>query len=831
MYFNHSLIMNESFSSVLGEDGLGGMIEFVVSQDLDLDLDETRNDDTLERIPLLTLRNTVLFPNLVVPITLKDRKAMHLVTIIHEKDRVLGIIAQKHSNGAEDKEAEIYTIGTLAKIIKIINFPNGKTIALVHGKQKFQTIEVFSDASYLEASVKLLKDRVVKEGKKTVALMQSLKDIAVKILKLRSDVPNEAHAVLANIQSLDFLAYFLASSLNLDLSHKQKLLEINNSIKRAELLLEYLLNELELSRLKKEIQDKVHSDINQQQRDYYLRQQVKVLQDELGEGDLSDEIEVLREKGKKKQWPKEIATFFTKELNKAERISPNSPDYAICINHAEVLLALPWDVYSKDNLDLHRAKKIFDADHYGMEKVKDRLLEFMAVLQLKKNMRGPILCLCGPPGVGKTSLGQSIARAIGRKYVRIALGGLSDEAEIRGHRKTYIGAMPGKIIANIQRVGSSNPVIILDEIDKIDSMRGDPAASLLEVLDPEQNNAFVDNFLEVPYDLSNVLFVATANALDRIPAALQDRMEVIDITGYVLEEKVEIAKKHLFPKRRKEHGLKATDLSIQDNAFASIIEGYTRESGVRELSRQIAHICRKVAKCIASQEPYIKIIKEKTILELLGKEIYDNETYQKIKLPGVSVGLAWTASGGEILFIESVLSKGKGRVNLSGHLGEVMKESAMTALSYLKANKQYLVNMEHGVFENYDLHIHVPSGAVPKDGPSAGITLFTSLASLYTQKKVKDCLAMTGEITLRGQVLPVGGIKEKILAAKRVGMKEIILSSKNKKDVQEIKENYRQNLIFHYVDEVDEVYRLALHEEKIQDAQVWEDCIISDTKG
>ncbi|MBX9890271.1 MAG: endopeptidase La [Amoebophilaceae bacterium] len=817
MYFNQLFMMNESFTSVLGEDGIGSMIELVVSDDQQI----SSNGDTLERIPLLVLRNTVLFPNVVVPITLKDRKAMHLVSMIHEQDQLLGIVLQKNAADMEGKEAEIYTVGTLAKIIKIINFPNGKTIALVHGKQKFQTTQIFSEASYLEANIKLLRDQVAKESKKFHALMQSLKDVAIKILKFRSDISSESYAVLANIKSLDFLTYFLASSLNADLAYKQKLLELTHSTKRAEWLLEHLLKELELSKLKKEIQDKVHSDINQQQRDYYLRQQVKVLQDELGEGDFSEEIEVLREKGKKKQWPKEVADYFVKELNKADRISPNSPDYSICINHAEVLLSLPWGVYTKDNLDLNRAKKIFDADHYGIEKVKERLLEFIAVLQLKKNMKGPILCLCGPPGVGKTSLGQSIAKATGRKYARIALGGLNDEAEIRGHRKTYIGAMSGKIITHIQRTGASNPVMILDEIDKIDGMRGDPSAALLEVLDPEQNNTFVDNFLEVPYDLSNVLFVATANSLDRIPAALQDRMEVIDVSGYILEEKVEIAKKYLFPKKRKEHGLKSTDLVIQDDAFATIVESYTRESGVRELSRQIAHICRKVAKCIALKEPYTKAIKKKNIAELLGREIYDNETYQQTKLPGVSIGLAWTAAGGEILFIESVLSKGKGRVNLSGHLGEVMKESAMTALSYLRANKQYL-DVADGVFENYDLHIHVPSGAVPKDGPSAGITLFTSLVSLYTQKKVKDCLAMTGEITLRGQVLPVGGIKEKILAARRVGMKEIILSSKNKKDVQEIKEVYRNNLVFHYVDEVDEVYRLALHQEKIPNAKVWE---------
>lgn len=816
MYFNKSLVMDGGLASAWGEDSIGGMVELIVSDEKD----QLAQDNPQERIPLLALRNMVLFPNVVVPITVKERQAMHLIEVIYEKDGLLGIIAQRNSETFEGKQADIYQVGTLAKIIKIINLPNGKTIALVHGKQKFQTIQVFTESLGLEATIQILRDQPYKEDKKALALIQSLKDVAINILKFRSDPSTEAQAVLTNIKNLDFLTYFLASNLNADIHYKQKLLELNNSSKRANLLLKYLLRELEISELKKEIQDKVHSDISQQQRDYYLRQQVKVLQDELGENDLADEIDALREKANKKQWPKEVAEYFKKSLEKAERISPHSPDYSISINHAELLVDLPWETYTKDNVDLNRAKKVFDADHYGIEKVKERLLEFLAVLQLKKDMKGPILCLCGPPGVGKTSLGKSIAKAMGRKYTRIALGGLNDEAEIRGHRKTYIGAMPGKIIYNIQKAAASNPVIVLDEVDKIDGMRGDPASALLEVLDPEQNNAFVDNFLEVPYDLSNVLFVATANSMDRIPAALQDRMEVIEVNGYLLEEKLEIAKKYLLAKQRKEHGLKATDLIVQDDALATIIASYTRESGVRELSRQIANICRKTAKSIALGETYTKKVKPSDVIALLGPEPFDQTPYQKTTIPGVSVGLAWTAAGGEILFIESVLSKGKGKVNLSGQLGDVMKESAMTALSYLKANDQYL-DLSHTVFENYDLHIHVPSGAVPKDGPSAGITLFTSLASLYTQKKVKDCLAMTGEITLRGEVLPVGGIKEKILAAKRVGMKEIILSSKNKKDVEEIKEIYRQNLIFHYVDSVDQVYKLALQEYKIAGAKVW----------
>ncbi|MDD9139322.1 MAG: endopeptidase La [Candidatus Cardinium sp.] len=817
MYFNNtSLIIDGALSAAWGGDSLGGMVELIVSDDTE----QLAGKDTLDKIPLLTPCHVVLFPNVVMSITLKERHSIHLLETVQERDGFLGIVAQQNTEATVENTPHRYGVGTLAKVIKIINLPNGKTIVLVHGKQKFQVLRTFATESGLEATIQLLKDQPYKEDKKVIALMQSLKDVAIKILKFRSEASNEAHAILANIKNLDFLTYFLASNLNTDIHYKQKLLELNSSVKRANLLLKHLLKELEISELKKEIQDKVHSDISQQQRDYYLRQQVKILQDELGENDFSEEIEALRAKGNKKQWPKEVADFFKKELDKAERMSQQSPEYVTSINHAEVLVELPWGVYTKDNLDINRAKKFFDAAHYNIEKVKERLLEFLAILKLKKNMKGPILCLCGPPGVGKTSLGKSIAKAMGRKYARIALGGLNDEAEIRGHRKTYIGAMPGKIIYNIQRVGASNPVVVLDEIDKIDRMRGDPAAALLEVLDPEQNHTFVDNFLEVPYDLSNVLFVATANTMDRIPAALQDRMEVIEVNGYSLEEKVEIAKRYLLPKQRKEHGLKATDLSIQDDAYAAIIDGYTRESGIRELARQIAGVCRKSAKSVALKEPYLKKVKKSDIATFLGPVIFDNTDYQHARIPGVSVGLAWTASGGEILFIEAVLSKGKGRIHLSGQLGEVMKESAMTALSYLKANEQYL-DVSHDIFENYDLHIHVPAGAIPKDGPSAGITLFTSLVSLYTQKKVRDSLAMTGEITLRGQVLPVGGIKEKILAAKRIGIKEIILSSKNKKDVQEIKASYREKLIFHYVDWVDEVYRLALQPDKATDAKRW----------
>lgn len=818
MCFNQSLIMGGMFDATSGEDGITSIVELIVPDDTS-NQSEQFDDSALEGVSVLGTSNVVLFPNVIVPITLKSLEIVQAVTAIHDQNGILGVVAEKSKITSKSKE--LYRVGTLAKIVKVIHFPNGKTVALAYGKQKFKILKLLEQGPLSKADVQLLKEPALGQGKKAMALVQALKDVSFKILKYRPDVSSEIHAVINNIKTLDFLTCFLASSINAELDYKQKLLEASHGLKRGKLLLEYLLKELELSALKKEIQDKVHSDISQQQRDYYLRQQVKVLQNELGEGDNSDEIDLLREKAYKKNLPKEVLDYLLKELDKAERMSAHSQDYAIYLNHAELIINLPWGVYTKDILDVERAKKVLDHDHYGIEKVKERLLEFIAILQLKKSVKGPILCLCGPPGVGKTSLGESIARAMGRKYIRIALGGLNDEAEIRGHRKTYVGAMPGKIIYNIQRVGSSNPVIVLDEIDKLAGMRGDPAAALLEVLDPEQNHTFVDHFLEVPYDLSKVLFIATANAADHIPAALQDRMEMVDVSGYILEEKVEIAKRHLFPKQRKEHGLKYSDLSIQDDAFATIIEGYTRESGVRELSRQIAHVCRKAARAISSNETYVKKVKTIDVADIIGTPIFDNESYQKTNIPGVSIGLAWTASGGEILFIESVLSRGKGRINLSGHLGDVMKESAMTALSFLRANDQYL-DVEAGVFENYDLHIHVPSGAVPKDGPSAGITLFTSLVSLYTQKKVKDRLAMTGEITLRGQVLPVGGIKEKILAAKRVGIHEIILSHKNKRDVQDIKEIYRKDLIFHYVDRVDEVYNLALQKEKVSNAKIWD---------
>jgi ATP-dependent Lon protease len=615
---------------------------------------------------------------------------------------------------------------------------------------------------------------------------------------------------------MSFLVHFLASNLNVDVVDKQKILETENLVERGTVLLQYMSREIQMLEIKQEIQKKVHTDIDQQQRDYFLRQQIKVLQDELGFDGPDKEVENLRKRGEAKKWPKAVMEHFNKELDKLLRVNPAAAEYPVAMNYVEFLLDLPWNEYSEDNFDLKRSKKILDQDHFGLEKVKNRILEYLAVLKLKQDMKGPILCLYGPPGVGKTSLGRSIAKALNRKYVRMSLGGVHDEAEIRGHRKTYVGAMPGKILQHIKKSRTSNPVFILDEIDKVRAdFRGDPSSALLEVLDPEQNNSFSDNFLEVEYDLSKVLFIATANALDTIHPALRDRMEIIEITGYTQEEKVEIAMRHLVPKQLKEHGLKASQARFGRKLIAKVIENYTRESGVRNLERRIGTLVRHVAKSVALEEPYDPVISEEMMRRVLGVEIFLEELYQGNEAAGVVTGLAWTQAGGEILFVESSLSRGKGALTISGQLGEVMKESAMAALSYLKSNAESL-GIDHRIFQQYDLHIHVPAGAVPKDGPSAGITMFASLASIYTQRKVKSRLAMTGEITLRGKVLPVGGIKEKILAAKRSGIREIVLSVKNKSDIAEIESHYVKGLSFHFVDTVDEVLKIALLKEKVK---------------
>jgi ATP-dependent Lon protease len=775
-----------------------------------------------EELPILPVRNTVLFPGVVIPITVGRQKSIKLVKKAYKGDRLLGVIAQKKANADEPTKDDLYEVGTMAVIIKMLTLPDGNTTIIIQGKRKFEVTEIIKDDPYMTAKVKYLEDSVPeKKNKENKALLQSLKDAAMKIIKINPDIPQEAQIALENIESPSFLIHFLSSNVNVELIEKQGLLEITDWKECAEKLLGYMLKEIQLLELKQEIHSKTHTDLDQQQRDYFLRQQIKVLHDELGYDSPEQDAENLKERAAKKKWSKETADHFNKEMSKLLRLNPQSPDYPIALNYLEFMLDLPWQDYTDDSFDLVKAKEILDTDHYGLDKVKTRILEYLAVLKLRKDMKGPILCLYGPPGVGKTSLGKSIAKSLQREYVRMSLGGLHDEGEIRGHRKTYIGAMPGRILTNIKKAKTSNPVFVLDEVDKIgNDFRGDPASALLEVLDPEQNNSFNDNYLEVDYDLSKVLFIATANSLDTIHPALRDRMEIIEINGYTLEEKIEIVKKHLLPKAKKEHGLAPKSFAIDDTAIALVIDGYTRESGVRNLEQKMASIARNIAKSVAMEEEYSKKLKKEDVEKILGMPIFDKDMYQQSDFAGVVTGLAWTQVGGEILFIESSLSKGRGQMTLSGQLGDVMKESATAALSYLKAHAEDL-GIDYRLFSQYDLHVHVPAGAVPKDGPSAGITMFTSLASIYTQRKVKDKLAMTGEITLRGKVLPVGGIKEKILAARRAGIKEIILCKQNRKDIQEIEQRYIDDLTIHYVDKVEDVLAIALLSEKVKKAMIF----------
>ncbi len=777
---------------------------------------DIKPEDLPEELSILPIKNTVLFPGVVIPITVTRQKSIRLIKKAYQGNRIIGVIAQKNKQAEEPGSEDLYRFGTIARIIKMLVLPDGNTTIIIQGKNRFAIKEFLQDEPFMTAKIELQTEPTLDlESKEVQALVQSLKDAASKILKLNPDIPQEAQVALDNIQSTGFLIHFVASNLNVEVSDKQKILETNNIIDRGTLLLQYMLKEIQMLEIKHEIQKKVHTDIDQQQRDYFLRQQIKVLQDELGYDGPDKEIEKLRKRGAEKKWLKAAAEHFNKELDKLLRINPQAAEFPVAMNYVEFMLDLPWHEYTVDDFDLKKAKKILDKDHFGLEKVKTRIIEYLAVLKLKKDMKGPILCLYGPPGVGKTSLGKSIAMSLQRNYVRMSLGGVHDEAEIRGHRKTYVGAMPGKILLNIKKAKSSNPVFILDEIDKVKSdFRGDPSSALLEVLDPEQNNSFGDNYLEVEYDLSKVLFIATANSLDSIHPALRDRMEIIELTGYTVEEKLQIAIKHLMPKQLKEHGLKISQVKFSKEALLKIIESYTRESGVRNLERKIGSVVRSIAKSVAMDEEFEKNVTPEFVIKVLGAEIFDEELYQGNTIAGVVTGLAWTQVGGDILFVESSLNKGKGTLTISGQLGDVMKESAMAALSYLKSNAEQL-GIDHRVFQQYDLHIHVPAGAVPKDGPSAGITMLTSLASIYTQRKVKDKLAMTGEITLRGKVLPVGGIKEKILAAKRSGIKEIILSERNKRDIMEIEKHYIKGLTFHYVDTVDQVLKIALLKEKV----------------
>ena len=791
--------------------------EDLIPIDLTGDSEDLSEEDLPEDLPILPLKNAVLFPGVVIPITVGRQKSIRLVKRAYRTNKVIGVVAQKNQAIEDPKEKEIYKVGTVAKILKMLVLPDGNTTIIIQGKKRMSITQIVQENPYITAKIKLLEENFEEEeDQETLALIESLKDSAKKILKLNPDIPKEAQVALENITSFSFLTHFLCSNINSDIKDKQDLLETNDGPKRAEMLLRFMLKDIQVLELKHEIQNKVNTDIDQQQRDYYLRQQMKVLQDELGGVGTEQELEELRLKGQAKDWPDEVAEHFHKELDKIARMNSMAAEYPVAMNYIELLVGLPWNDISNDNFDLKRAQKILDKDHFGLEKVKSRIIEYLAVRKLKSDLKGPILCLFGPPGVGKTSLGKSVAKALGREYVRMSLGGVHDEAEIRGHRKTYIGAMPGKVIQNINKAKFSNPVFVLDEIDKVSSdFRGDPSSALLEVLDPEQNSSFKDNFLEVDYDLSKVLFIATANSLDTIQPALRDRMEIIEVTGYTLEEKIQISKKHLLPKQLKEHGLTSEHLSMDQKAITKVIESYTRESGVRGLERKIGSIVRDAAKSIAMEEEYSTKVTPEDVQRILGAEVFDREIYQNNKIAGVVTGLAWTSVGGEILFIESSLSRGKGKLTLSGQLGDVMKESAVTALSYLKSNAEQL-GVHYKVFENYDLHVHVPAGAVPKDGPSAGITMFTSLASIFTQRKVRDKVAMTGEITLRGKVLPVGGIKEKMLAAKRAGIKEIILCEKNKKDVDEMNDRYKKGLKFHFVDTVDEVLEIALLSKKVE---------------
>jgi ATP-dependent Lon protease len=774
-------------------------------------------------LAILPIRQTVLFPGMVIPVTVVRQKAIRLVKKIYRNSdinmRILGAVTQAKPNKEDPTADDLHKIGTVAHILKMITLPDGNVTIIVQGRQRFEIKKILSEDPYLTAEVEAIEDSFVAPTKKeSKALLQSLRDGAHKIMRLNPEIPQEARIALDNIESPVFLIHFLSSNINVEVADKQRLLEERNGHKQATLLLQYMMREIEMLELKREIQSKASSDIDQQQRDYYLRQQIKVLHDELGIDSPERDMDDIRAKASQKKWSDTVRAHFDKELAKLQRINPMAPEYPVTLNYLETLVDLPWGEYTKDNFDLVRAQKVLDADHFGLEKVKERIIEYLAVLKLKGNLKAPILCLYGPPGVGKTSLGKSIAKSLNREYIRMALGGVHDEAEIRGHRKTYIGAMPGKVIQNIKKAGFANPVFILDEIDKVSSdYRGDPASALLEVLDPEQNSSFTDNYLEVEYDLSRVLFVATANALDTIHPALRDRMEIIEMTGYTIEEKLQIAKRYLVPKQRKDHGLKATDVKFEDAALLRVIEGYTRESGVRNLEQKVGTLVRKIAKSVAMDQEYPKTIKIEHVEKFLGAEIFDKDLYQDNDFAGVVTGLAWTSVGGEILFIETSLSRGKGGLTLSGQLGDVMKESAITALSYLKAHSDKL-DIDYRIFNHYDLHVHVPAGAVPKDGPSAGITMVTSMASIFTQRKIRPFLAMTGEITLRGKVLPVGGIKEKILAARRAGVKEIIMCSKNRKDVEEVPANYIKDLTFYYVDKVDEVLEIALLPEKVSNA-------------
>jgi len=782
---------------------------------------EINNELLPESLPILPLRNTVLFPGVVIPITAGRDKSIRLINDANKGNKVIGVVSQKDENIEDPIAKDIYNKGTVARILKVLKMPDGNTTIIIQGKRRFEINQVITEEPYITATVKDIEEATpAKDNQEFVAIIDSIKDLALQIIKESPNIPTEASFAIKNIESNSFLVNFVSSNMNLTVEEKQNLLEMNDLKERALATLKYMTIEFQKLELKNDIQSKVQSDMSQQQREYFLHQQMKTIQEELGGVSYDEEIEEMKMRAEDKLWDEKVADHFNKEIAKLQRMNPQVAEYSIQRNYLDLFLDLPWNEYSSDKFDLKRAKRILDRDHYGLDDVKRRIIEYLAVLKLRNDMKSPILCFYGPPGVGKTSLGKSIAEALGREYVRMSLGGLRDEAEIRGHRKTYIGAMPGRILQSIKKAGTSNPVFVLDEIDKLsNSHQGDPSSAMLEVLDPEQNNEFYDNFLEMGYDLSKVMFIATCNNLNSIQPALLDRMEIIDMTGYTIEEKVEIAKRHLLPKQLKEHGLQSQHLKIAKHQMEKIVEGYTRESGVRGLEKQIAKMVRHAAKNIAMEETYNINVTNQDIIEVLGSPRLERDKYENNNVAGVVTGLAWTKVGGDILFIESILSKGKGMLTITGNLGKVMKESATIAMEYIKSNAvEFGINPD--IFDKYNVHIHVPEGATPKDGPSAGVTMLTSLVSLFTQRKVKNSLAMTGEITLRGKVLPVGGIKEKILAAKRARIKEILLCEENKRDINEIKPEYLKGLKFHYVTEMSDVLKIALTDQKVHNAKI-----------
>jgi ATP-dependent Lon protease len=810
--------MGKLKNSGLGNMFISGMIQDnsdyipIIADGDDADLKNTEIPDVL---PILPLRNTVLFPGVVLPINVGRKKSLKLIQDVYRGSRLLGTVAQKDYTIDDPETKDLFSVGTMAEILKILEMPDGSTSVIIQGKRRYSIREFVAEEPYYKATVEPLNDIFPENDSEFNAIVGSLKDLSIKIAQFSANVPPEATFAVKNIENSTFLINFICSNTDINVEDKQNLLEIESLKERGVQAISYLVKEVQMLELKQDIQKKVKTDMDKQQREFMLNQQMKTIQDELGGNPLEQEINELKGKAKGKKWSKEVARFFDKEVEKLHRLNPAAGEYSVQFTFCQTLVDLPWNEYSKDNFDLKNARKVLDEDHFGLEKVKERILEHLAVLKLKNDMKSPILCLYGPPGVGKTSLGKSVARALDRKFVRMSLGGLHDESEIRGHRKTYIGAMPGRIIQNIKKVKTSNPVFILDEIDKVSKhFHGDPASALLEVLDPEQNSEFHDNYVEQDYDLSKVMFIATANTLSTIAPPLRDRLELIEVSGYLVEEKIEIAKRHLIPKQLENHGLKKGEVVFPKKVIEKIIDGYTRESGVRELDKKIAKVIRRIAKKIAFEEPFNKKLTLEDVREYLGVTQYSKEKYQGNEFAGVVTGLAWTAVGGQILFVETSLSKGKGSLTLTGNLGDVMKESAMLAHEYLKSHAEQL-DLNPEVFSNWNVHVHVPEGAIPKDGPSAGVTMVTSLASAFTQRKVKKNLAMTGEITLRGKVLPVGGIKEKILAAKRAGITEIILSDQNKKNLEEIKDEYLKGLNFHFVNTIMDVLDIALLKTKV----------------